>query len=112
MNTEKYNRHKFIDIFINNSTPEVDFDSVGLYFEHFKMKHEYSIYTVTKTDLKRPDIISFKAYRKVDYWWIIMRVNNIDDVWNDMNMGDELVIPAFRDIEDFYLAVKNIKAKQ
>lgn len=106
---EKFNRLKFHDIYINDGVAEVDMNSE--YFGLFELRNPTTIHTVTSSDKIRPDIISFLKYGSTQYWWIIMMVNNIDDIWNDLEVGDELIIPSMRDIEDFFMRVKNTKRK-
>jgi len=68
----------------------------------FDNQADYSFYTVKDVDLIRPDLISFKLYGSIAYWWILMKANNIEDVWNDLYVGKILSIPSFTDIENFY----------
>lgn len=42
----------------------------------------------------RPDKTSYRAYGTVDFWWAIMEVNNIKDVF-DYTAGTNIRIPAF-----------------
>ena len=35
-----------------------------------------------------------------------MKYNQIDDMWNDLEVGKVLSVPDIRDIRDFYTAVK------
>lgn len=102
----KYNRENFLQ------TNEVDYiiekDLVMLNFDLFKIKRPTVFYKVKYADLKRPDLLSLKLYQKMDYWWIIGKVNNIDDWWNDLKEDDIIKIPDLLDIEDFYLQVKNV----
>lgn len=52
-------------------------------------------YTVTETDLMRPDRISYKIYKDSSLWSILMRVNNVVDPVNDLYVGMKLkVLPA------------------
>ncbi len=106
---EKFNRLKFHDTFINDGTIEVDMNSE--YMSLFQINNPTTIHTVSSSDKSRPDIISFIKYNSTQYWWIIMMVNNIDDIWNDLDVGDDLIIPSIRDIEDFFIRVKNYKRK-
>lgn len=40
----------------------------------------------------RPDLMSYKAYGIVDYWWYIMEANNLTDVY-DFKPGLNIRIP-------------------
>lgn len=58
-----------------------------------------SFYRIQETDLQRPDIISKKLYGTSEYWWIILEYNpQIQDIWNDMIVGDIIKIPSRLDI--------------
>lgn len=41
----------------------------------------------------RPDRISNLFYGTVDYWWLILLVNNIPDPIQGLNVGDQIFIP-------------------
>lgn len=40
----------------------------------------------------RPDLVSYRAYGTVDFWWKIMEVNGIKDVY-DFKTGLNIVLP-------------------
>ena len=41
----------------------------------------------------RPDLISFNFYNTVKNDWLIMMYNNISDPFQQLNVGDRLLIP-------------------
>lgn len=49
-------------------------------------------YVITKGTEYRPDLVSMRAYGTVSYWWRIMEVNNIFDIF-DFKAGTNIVIP-------------------
>lgn len=63
-----------------------------------------SDYTVRQSDIQRPDRISDTVYGTNRYWWVIMKYNKIDDVWNDLKVGSTLKIPPKTEIDKFYIA--------
>jgi hypothetical protein len=97
----RYNRTNFYDTVIVNNKSE--YDLIMNKFDKFTIARPTRFYTVIESDLKRPDVISLKCYSNVDYFWIIGKVNCIDDFWNDLSVGDVLIIPDQLDIEDFLL---------
>ena len=68
----------------------------------FDNNTEYQFYQIRQEDLLRPELIAFKLYGSIVYWWILMKANDIEDVWNDLTIGKVLVIPSFRDIDLYY----------
>lgn len=44
----------------------------------------------------RPDLISNLFFGSVDSWWIICEKNSYFDVFENMNVGDRIVIPKLR----------------
>lgn len=70
-------------------------------FDTFQIKRPTRFYTVVDRDLRRPDVLSITLYGTADYWWIVGKVNNIDDWWNDLKVGDILQVPHVSDIEDW-----------
>lgn len=76
--TPSPNQH-IISLFLN--TPNV-------FFSEFDTYHE-----VTVIDNLRLDLISYKYYLSVEYWWIIATANEILDPFN-IEIGTVLRIPA------------------
>jgi hypothetical protein len=55
---------------------------------------EYDAYhTVTASDTIRPDLIAYKYYGTVDYFWLILLANNIIDPYT-LTIGSILRIPS------------------
>ena len=92
-------RTNFYKIEIVDNVKELDF----LYNALSKITMEYppSYYRVNGSDLMRPDIISYKMYGTVRFWWIIMLVNEIGCPLTDMEVGQILIIPNKLDIYAF-----------
>jgi hypothetical protein len=74
--------------------------------EYEKNGITFPTYTIIGTDINRVDIISLKVYGRTDYWWMLMRVNNILDPFNDLYIGQVLKTPPINMIEDFYNKAK------
>jgi len=81
-------------------------DLVRNHFDLFKIKRPTTFFTVSRSYIQRPDLLSLKLYGNTQYWWIVARFNQIDDFWNDLNVGDVIRVPNKEDIEDWYLEVK------
>lgn len=75
-------------------------------FDSYTFKRPRTYYTIKEQDLYRPDLISYKTLGSVDYWWIIMKINNIDDIYNDMFLGQSIQIPSIADVEAFYTTTR------
>lgn len=70
----------------------------------------FSSYTITETDVGRPDLISLKLYGTIDYWWMLMRANGISDVFNDLFVGLKIKVVPVNMMDDFLtLSLKSIK---
>jgi len=106
---DKLNRSNFLDTFNNNGTREAILDSD--YWKLFKITYEPLIYTIKDVDIARWDFMSTKFYGSSDFYWFLLKVNNINDPWNDIVPGDEIIIPDKRDIYDYFTRVKNAKRK-
>jgi hypothetical protein len=94
------NRLNFYNIVAVDGVQELDFLNNTL--AGFKMQYPISFYQVTGADLMRPDMISYKNYGTVNYWWIILFINGIADPFYDMHVGDILIIPSLVDLYNFY----------
>lgn len=53
----------------------------------------YDLYTVTIADIGRLDLIAWKYYNSVDWWWVIAYYNSIVNPLVDMVEGQVLRIP-------------------
>lgn len=93
------NRTNFYHQVTVNSVDELDFLYNSL--SEFTMVYDPVYYRVDATDLMRPDMISYKCYGTVNFWWIIMSVNNIENPLIDLEEGQLLKIPSKLDIDDF-----------
>lgn len=92
-------RTKFYNIAEIDDVKELDYLDNNV--SKFTTKYAVGYYTVKEDDLMRPDLISYKVYRTVEFWWIIAVYNNIADVFNDFYVGQILKIPNLLDIYEF-----------
>ena len=93
------NRTNFYNITQNDSINEYDYLYHNL--SRFQTKYTVSYYRVEERDLMRPDLISYKIYGTIGYWWLIMMLNGIQNPLKDMAVGDLLTLPNALDIYDF-----------
>jgi len=102
----RFNRTNFFPSEVVNGRNERDL--VKNYFNDlFIVRRPMRFYIIKSTDVARPDLLSIKFYGQQDYWWIVCRVNKLDDPWNDIIVGDIIQIPALQDINDFFQAVRS-----
>jgi hypothetical protein len=92
-------RQNLIDGQMENDLPFNDWNN-------FKFKRPVRYYTIQERDVSRPDLIALKFYGNMGYWWIIMKLNNIDDIYNDITTGKSIRLPHQKDIEEFYLKTR------
>lgn len=83
-----------------DETDELDFMYNNL--SEFVMRYPVSYYRVDETDILRPDVISYKNYGTVKYWWLVCYVNQIADPFFGITVGQLLKIPNILDVYDFY----------
>lgn len=86
-----------------------EFDFLYNSLSNFVMNYEPMYYQVNETDMGRVDMISYKNYQTVNYWWLIAYANEIHDPFTDIYVGKLLVIPNILDIYDF---IKKWKVKK
>lgn len=86
-----------------NSRDEVfELDFLWSNMDKFEMLYEPAYYRVISRDAMRPDLISYRMYGTVDYWWVVCLVNGIDNPLEDLKLGTLLKIPTTLDIYNFY----------
>lgn len=79
----------------------VELDFLHNPLSSFSMTYGLNYYRVTSSDLMRPDLISYKCYGTVEFWWVLMLVNSIDCPLSDLSIGQILVVPNKIDIYNF-----------
>lgn len=91
--TDFYNKVTVDDI------EELDFlwNSISDFVTSYPVKY----YRVREEDLMRPDLISYKMYGNVQFWWFITIINGIENTFLDLVPGMLLKIPSVLDIYDF-----------
>lgn len=88
---------KIVDI---GNGPE--YDHLNNTLSRFTMIYPVLYYRIMADDVLRPDMISYKSYGSVRFWWIICFVNKIQDPLTDIIVGDLIKIPSVLDIYAFY----------
>jgi hypothetical protein len=78
----------------------------------FEINNPIGYDSIKRIDLQRPDLFSLRIYGKIEYWWIIAKVNCIDDWWNDIEIGQDVIVPDPRDIIDFNRKVRARQRKE
>ena len=106
----KYDRTNFLAKSIAKDSEEWDF--ILNNWDLFVIKRPLGFDSVKYEDMQRPDILSYRIYRDSSIWWILCKFNQIDDVWNDLYVGMDLLIPDIEDINDFYKNVRRRIRKQ
>lgn len=104
----RYTISKFYPKSIVNGIQENDLLS-NYYNQYFKIKRDVGFYTLRDQDIYRPDLLSNSVYGSPALWWILFKYNNIDDVWNDLEVGMTIHIPSLSDIEDFLSSIRNLQ---
>jgi hypothetical protein len=94
------NRTNFFNVISVNETQE--YDHLNNTLSRFVMSYPVSYYRIVEADVMRPDLISYKVYGTVDYWWIVLFVNDIEDPLDDITAGTILKIPNILDIYQFF----------
>ena len=102
----KYNRSSYYKL--ENVYGYKEYDIVNNNWNLFTLKRPVSYFTMTRGYIQRPDLLSIKLYGEMKYWWIIGKVNQIDDWWNDVVPDEVIAVPNKLDIEDFYLNVRSL----
>jgi len=100
----KFNRTNFYRQNLIDGVIENDLAFNG--FDNYSFKRPRTYFTIDEVTLYRPDLISLRTLGKVDYWWIILKLNCVDDVYSDMFLGKTIQIPSIADCEQFYIQTR------
>lgn len=101
----KFKRTNFLKELTNDDGYQ-EYDLILNNWDLFELNNQVKFDTIQQVDKQRPDFLSFRLYGDSQYWWLICKVNNIDDIWNDMYVGMDIIVPDVRDVNDFYSRVK------
>ena len=95
----KYARNNFLNQNILDGN--IENDLAFSRFDSFPFKRPKTYFTITDKYMNRPDLISLDTLGKQDYWWVILKMNGIDDIYNDFTLGQVIQIPSISDVEEF-----------
>jgi len=95
-------RTDFFHKVVVEGTPELDllWGKLSEFDDSF-LRYAPGYYRVTASDVLRPDLISYKVYGTVDFWWIILLLNNIENPFVELEEGMVLKVPNKLDIYEF-----------
>ena len=96
----KYGRHIYSDAVDVDGVLEVDLLTIR--WDLFEVNYPIGFDVVRVSDIQRPDMMSLRLYNNMSYWWVIAKFNDIDDWWNDLYVGMNLLVPSIKDIEAYY----------
>lgn len=97
---EKYDWAKFMPFLEDN------FDVLNSYFmENFMLLTPLGNFIVTSEEY-RPDLISYKIYKTVNYWYLILLYNSIKDL-DELKTGKVLNYFDVRDLESLFFSLKS-----
>lgn len=65
-----------------------------------------NLLVVREQDVCRPDVLSYRAYGTMNYWWFLMWYNGICDIWNDLAASQVLRYPDINVVQDFLQKMK------
>lgn len=103
---QKLNRAKYYkDLTFGTN---IEKDLLTQKFNSFKWSDSFIEYRLNDTDVLRPELMAYKFYNNIHYWWVILKLNNIDDVWNDLHVNTLIKIPSINDVERLF---KHLKIK-
>lgn len=100
----RFTRSNFYEKEVINGVNECDF--LNNKISRFKIRRPVKYYTIKYGDLLRPDILSYKLYGRQDFWWLLLYVNDITDVWNELKENDVIKVPNEQDILDWLMESK------
>ena len=87
---------------IDDTDNIIIYDSTSVSWKNFEWTNGYFKHKISKTEIERPYLISQTYYGSVEYWDIILLVNNIEDIFEIVPFS-EIYIPKLEDIDSFIL---------
>lgn len=88
------------------SNGDDEWDLLSTHWDFFKITRPLSHNRILYGEIARPDLLSYRIYGSSEYWWILCKFNQIDDVWNDMEIDGLILVPDIIDIENYYSYIR------
>ena len=105
---DKYIRTNFLESNIING--KLEYDLLDCHYDLLNIVRPLYLYEVTYDDIGRPDRLSRNIYGgDQQYWWIVLKYNNICDVYNELYPTQLLYAPNEKDIQDWFLKIQQLK---
>ena len=95
----KFNRDNYLKNVNSNNLIEKELLTNS--FSDYRFKYKKNAFTIKSKHIQRPDLISYDLYGRTDLWWFILKSNSIDDVWNELYLGQIIQVPDIRDINNY-----------
>jgi len=68
-------------------------------------------HVISDNTAQQIDLISFLMYGDHQYWWLLMILNSIQDMFTELTTGKTIAIPQQSDIEAFYQNIRSSAQK-
>lgn len=87
-----YDREDFLKRAITDGIEELDLQSLDISDFSERLLRE-NMYVITASDAYRPDLIAQRVYGITSLWWVLLKLNGINDIWHDLTPGTVLMYP-------------------
>lgn len=94
-------RTRFYKLVTNAGIDELDFLYNSLSYIDKHLEYPIQTYRISVTDMMRPDLISWRAYGTVSFWWVILAFNDIENPLVELEPGMLIDMPHKMDIYNF-----------
>lgn len=84
-----------------NNTNEVNLLSLPIGMLKQRLSRPPKYYMLSEAYIGRFDLVSFDVYGSPYYWWAILVVNDIKNIWDKNLVGSIIKCPNLLDIQDF-----------
>jgi hypothetical protein len=91
-----------IQSILDNTDGNTIMDSTSVDYKNFKWTNGYFIHSITQKEIEKPYLISYAYYGTVEYWDLILLLNNIEDPFEIIPLS-KLYIPKLQDVKQFVL---------
>lgn len=66
---------------------------------------------VTKSEEYRPDLLCYRIYGTIEYWWILLEINGISNIWDEIVENVIIKYPPVSDMQKLVEFLKINKGK-
>lgn len=103
--------YKVSNFYTNNVVDGInEYNLSSINIKDFKFT-SFDYIMVKREEEYRPDLVCYRIYGTIEYWWILLEINDISNIWEDFLEYRVLKYPPISDMQKLVEFLKKNKGK-